>query len=315
MELRKGRSAAGRWFAFLLVLMFSGILHAGTHHYYYTDPQGTVLAKTDAQGNIIATYDYAPYGQAVASMSGSPNGPGYTAHVNDPETGLVYMQARYYEPAVGRFLSGDPVGPAPENTFSFNRYDYANNNPVKNIDPDGRNITEALGGLLYETGTFVTGNGFHGSQVVGALKDGYNGEGGGVANAALQDANTIAIATGVAGISKGGATLIVSRFAAKEAVEEGAGLAGEAAKKGLGSRFKDKMAKEIDEMFTKKGFTKSGPDPAGGTGGYVNPKTGRSYHIDPKEWGKYREPNHVYVNRPRGYKGPLDKKKLPYRED
>ena len=87
------------------------------------------------------------------------------------------------------------------------------------------------------------------------------------------------------------------------------------AEKGLGNPFKNKTAKEIDETFTKKGFTKNGPDPAGGTGGYVNPKTNRSYHIDPKEWGKYREPNHVDVNRPRGYKGPLDKKKLPYKED
>jgi uncharacterized protein RhaS with RHS repeats len=59
--------------------------YAGVHHYYYTDPQGTVLAKADASGAIIATYDYAPYGTAVASLSPAPNGPGYTGHVNDPE--------------------------------------------------------------------------------------------------------------------------------------------------------------------------------------------------------------------------------------
>lgn len=122
----------------LLAVMFLGIAHAGTHHYYYTDPQGTVLAKTDAQGNIIATYDYAPYGTAVASMSPAPSGPGYTGHVNDPDTGLVYMQARYYDPAVGRFLSVDPAGVTAGNQFNFNRYDYGNNNPVKNLDPNGK---------------------------------------------------------------------------------------------------------------------------------------------------------------------------------
>jgi uncharacterized protein RhaS with RHS repeats len=84
-----------RFVVALLAVMFFGIAHAGTHHYYYTDPQGTVLAKADASGTIIATYDYAPYGAAVASMSPAPNGPGYTGHVNDPESGLVYMQARY----------------------------------------------------------------------------------------------------------------------------------------------------------------------------------------------------------------------------
>jgi len=108
----------------------------GTVHYYYTDPQGTVLAKTDAQGNIIATYDYAPYGSQA--MGTPPNGPGYTGHVNDPDTGLVYMQARYYDPGTGRFLSVDPVAPTPGNIYSFNRYAYASNNPIMNIDPDGR---------------------------------------------------------------------------------------------------------------------------------------------------------------------------------
>jgi len=122
------------------LLLLAGVAHAGTRHYYYTDPQGTVLAKADAQGNIIATYDYAPYGSQA--LGTAPNGPGYTGHVNDPDTGLVYMQARYYDPAVGRFLSTDPVGPTPGNTFNFNRYDYANDNPGRYIDPDGRTCTE-----------------------------------------------------------------------------------------------------------------------------------------------------------------------------
>jgi RHS repeat-associated protein len=115
------------------------VAHAGTHHYYYTDPQGTVLAKADASGTIIATYDYAPYGTAVASMSPAPNGPGYTGHLSDPDTGLVYMQARYYDPSMGRFLGVDPVEPATGNPFNFNRYAYASNNPIVNVDPDGRN--------------------------------------------------------------------------------------------------------------------------------------------------------------------------------
>jgi RHS repeat-associated protein len=122
----------------LLLVCASTLARAGTHHYYYTDPQGTVLAKADASGTIIATYDYAPYGTAVASMSPAPNGPGYTGHVNDPDTGLVYMQARYYDPAVGRFLSVDPVMPTAGSGFKFNRYNYGNNNPIGNTDPTGK---------------------------------------------------------------------------------------------------------------------------------------------------------------------------------
>jgi putative transposase len=45
--------------------------------------------------------------------------------------------ARYYDPSVGRFLSTDPVEPSAGNAFNFNRYAYASNNPIINMDPDG----------------------------------------------------------------------------------------------------------------------------------------------------------------------------------
>ena len=96
-----------RWLLMLTLLLAATSVQAGTKHYYYTDAQGTVLAKADAQGNIVASYDYTPYGVQV--LGTSPSGPtGYTGHVNDAESGFVYMQQRYYDPVVGRFLSVDP---------------------------------------------------------------------------------------------------------------------------------------------------------------------------------------------------------------
>ncbi len=130
----------------LLLGLLAGIApaHAGTKHYYYTDAQGTVLAKADAQGNIIASYDYKPYG--AQALGTPPSGPaGYTGHVNDADTGLVYMQARYYDPEVGRFLSVDPEVPTVGNVFNFGRFGYANNSPVMNVDPDGR-VVQVLWG-------------------------------------------------------------------------------------------------------------------------------------------------------------------------
>lgn len=83
---------------------------------------------------------------------------------------------------------------------------------------------------------------------------------------------------------------------------------GKTAESSLGvNPFKEKTAREIDQMFRAKGFELRGPDPLTGKGGYINPKTGRSYHID--EANSYGEPPHVDVNRLRDYKGPLDKKK------
>jgi RHS repeat-associated protein len=192
----------------------------------YTDPQGNVLAEADVQGHIVARYDYRPYG-GVVNGSG-PNGPGYTGHVQDPETGLVYMQARYYQ-ARGQFLSPDPVGPSPGNIFSFNRYAYANNNPIRNTDPDGRSVLLALAGVLYETGSFVSGNGFHGSRIAGALVDGYNGEGAGVKGALVQDAGIVlTVATlGAAGPEAAGAEGTTEVIAGGE-TEAAAGEATEA---------------------------------------------------------------------------------------
>jgi len=136
-----------RWLALLLLSLASSLAQAGTKSYYYTDPQGTVLAKADQQGNIVETYDYAPYGVQVLGVP--PEGPtGYTGHVNDGESGFVYMQQRYMDPQTGRFLSVDPVGPSPGDTFNFNRYDYTNNNPINHTDPDGRCIDGVTCGTM-----------------------------------------------------------------------------------------------------------------------------------------------------------------------
>ena|GEM_PF-1962732 len=62
---------------------------------------------------------------------------GYTGRKSDNDLGLSYMQARYYDPVIGRFYSNDPIGF--RDVHSFNRYAYANNNPYKYVDPDGQN--------------------------------------------------------------------------------------------------------------------------------------------------------------------------------
>ncbi|MDF4005049.1 RHS repeat-associated core domain-containing protein [Luteibacter sp. PPL552] len=118
------------------VIAGPGLARAETVTYYYTNQQGTVLAIADASGNILSTADYRPYG--VQTLGTAEAGPGYTGHVNDPGSGLVYMQARYYDPVVGRFLSIDPKAASAGSNIAFSRYAYSGNNPVGNVDPDGR---------------------------------------------------------------------------------------------------------------------------------------------------------------------------------
>ena len=126
-----------------LWLMACATAGAGTVTYIYTDPQGTPLLEVDAAGSIKAGFDYRPYG--ALALGTAKDGPGFTGHVNDIDTNFVYMQARYYDPVIGRFLSSDPVSAAAGNGFSFNKYTYANNNPIHFIDPAGRSTEEVDG--------------------------------------------------------------------------------------------------------------------------------------------------------------------------
>ena len=122
-------------FAALGLLLAVPAQAADTVYYYYTDSLHSAVAVTDAQGTVIERTYYAPYGQVL--NRDLRDGPGYTGHAEDPETNLVYMQQRYYDPEAGRFLSTDPVQADGEGG-SFNRYAYAADNPYRYYDPDGR---------------------------------------------------------------------------------------------------------------------------------------------------------------------------------
>ena len=112
--------------------------------YIHTDGLGSPVAKSDASGNLIAgsRTRYEPYGMSVAGTAVPTIG--FTGHVNDADTGLTYMQQRYYDPVAARFLSEDPVLTDANTGKSFNRYVYAENNPLKYIDPDGRSPIDVV---------------------------------------------------------------------------------------------------------------------------------------------------------------------------
>lgn len=114
-----------------------------TAKYQHTDALGSPVAVTDASGKVIERSSYNPYGKLLNRPL--KDGPGYTGHASDAVTGLSYMQQRYYDPQVGRFLSVDPVTAYAKPGLNFNRYWYANNNPYKFTDPDGRYVCSGPG--------------------------------------------------------------------------------------------------------------------------------------------------------------------------
>lgn len=105
--------------------------------YLHTDALGSVVAESDAGGNMIQRTFHEAYGTVVGSNT--PDGPGYAGHVSDGRTGLSQMQQRYMDPQLGLFLSVDPVTAYDKGDLRhFNRYAYAYNNPYSFADPDGR---------------------------------------------------------------------------------------------------------------------------------------------------------------------------------
>ena len=128
-----------------------------TPTFVYTDALGSTVAIKSANHRLPEQSVYEPYGATAAGFN--RNGPGFTGHVNDPDTGLVYMQQRYYDPVAGRFLSVDPVTTDGDIGGHFGRYHYANNNPYRYIDADGQAPSSGGGfGFGWESGSCEAGS-------------------------------------------------------------------------------------------------------------------------------------------------------------
>ncbi|MEF2148461.1 RHS repeat-associated core domain-containing protein [Aquilutibacter rugosus] len=104
--------------------------------YQHTDALGSPIATTNAAGAVTERTNYEPWGAAIGKPALDARG--YTGHQMDGTTGLIYMQQRYYDPQLGQFLSTDPVYVDFNTGSQFNRGNYANNNPNRFTDPDGR---------------------------------------------------------------------------------------------------------------------------------------------------------------------------------
>ena len=134
--------------------------------YYYVDAQGSVLATTDEHGSVVSMSEYRPYGTHALGIA---DGVGYTSHVHDDDD-LIYMQARYYDSALGRFLSVDPRAASAGELHSFSRYGYGNGNPYRFIDPDGQ-APRLLGDLKLMTKDIVDSGNRLMVEIVGVFND------------------------------------------------------------------------------------------------------------------------------------------------
>jgi RHS repeat-associated protein len=108
---------------------------SGTWAYHVNDGLGSVRQLADPAGQVVQSHSFSPFGVPLGGSGGEPYG--FTGEQWDASAGLVFLRARYYAPATGRFLSkdlwtGDQLWPQ-----ALNPYVYVVNNPINLIDPSG----------------------------------------------------------------------------------------------------------------------------------------------------------------------------------
>lgn len=128
---------------------------SGSVYYILRDYLGSITHIVNSGGTLVQELSYDAWGrlrnpadQQVYAPGQEPTpflGRGYTGHEHLQQFGLVNMNARLYDPALGRFLSPDPFVQTPDASQNFNRYAYAMNNPLCYVDEDGEFFWAAIG--------------------------------------------------------------------------------------------------------------------------------------------------------------------------
>ena len=195
------------------------------------DYQGSIVSIVDSTGFWHNDYSYDAWGRPRNPQTHTVYNPsalntyssayrGYCGHEHLPQFGLINMNARLYDPALGRFLSPDPYVQMPDFSQSFNRYSYCLNNPLKYVDENGEYwwilISAGIGGFV-NLGIKAAKGKIH------SWGDGFAAFGIGFAAGAVSAVAGFGAFTAVAGV---GATVGTGGFFAGAASGAVSGLAG-----------------------------------------------------------------------------------------
>ena len=124
-----------------------------TYYKYIRNAQGDVTHIVNNSGSVVAAYTYDTWGKLISIKNGSGtditntttsigyiNPIRYRGYYYDNETGFYYLQSRYYDPAMGRFINADSQLNMGEGPLGCNLFTYCENDPVNCIDPHGNSV-------------------------------------------------------------------------------------------------------------------------------------------------------------------------------
>ena len=120
-----------------------------TTYYYLRNAQNDVVKIIDGSGNAVIQYTYDSWGKllstsgSLAETFGAEQPFRYRGYVYDEETGFYYLQSRYYNPELGRFISADVYLSTGQGVLGHNAYAYCLNNPANGVDPSGHAVVSA----------------------------------------------------------------------------------------------------------------------------------------------------------------------------
>ena len=130
-----------------------GFLLNDVQYYYVADLSGNVKGITDANGELVVSYEYDEWGKLIALTPAedgneeqiavaTKNPLRYRGYYYDNETGLYYLQSRYYSPDLCRFISPDDFDMS--SVYNSNLFNYCGNDPVNNITKTGFNAPDQV---------------------------------------------------------------------------------------------------------------------------------------------------------------------------
>jgi RHS repeat-associated protein len=138
----------------------SGDSVSGADYFYLRNQQGDITTIIDNGGNTVVKYRYDAYGNILGLVDNSTgdiiskmNPYTYRGYRYDSEIGYYYLNSRYYNPEIGRFINADGIEylGANEDILSYNLYAYCSNNPVMNVDPSGNFVLSFIVSLAIGT--------------------------------------------------------------------------------------------------------------------------------------------------------------------